>query len=399
MSGTATSGDTSAMGALTSSSTAALISAAANAAASAAAASNSVSASTQGVNIKALIPITLDMQTNCYRRWKTLFHIVLGRFDLLSHIDTDARRPNDPAWVQADLTVVMWLHATLDDNLMDMVMVDDPTARRVRNTITTYFNNNKASRAIDLEAELHSIQQGDLSVSEYCHKIQHLAHCLADCDQPVSDRVLVHQLIRGLDARFSTLKTLLPALPTFPTFPAAREHLFREERALLQKSQPSSTESALVATDGTASTSDAGGGARADNGGRGTNYNNYRGGRTSGRGGGRYGRGRGRGGGGGRGNSNNAGRGQQQQPQPQQQAVPAWIPYYPQWGGMAWRAPWAGTTGPGVLGARPPAPAGQAYPAFTSPPTQSAPSSYSWDTSSLIAALHAASQQQPNNGE
>ncbi|CAN6235584.1 unnamed protein product [Urochloa humidicola] len=365
------------MSALDNSSTAALISAAASAAAFAAAASSSFSSSTQGVNIKGLIPLTLDTQSNCFRHWKSLFRIVLGRFNLLPHIESDTRRPNNPAWVQADLTVVMWLHATLDDNLMDMVMVDDPTARCVWTTIETFFNNNKPSRAVDLEAELHSLEQSDLSVSAYCHKLQHLAHGLADCDQPVTDRALVHQLIRGLAPRFATLKTHLSALPQFPTFIAARDHLLREERVQLKKSSPPSTESAFIASDGSPSSGDTSSGNRHDNGGRGNSSNNSRGGRNGGRGGGRNGRGSGgRGRGGGRGNSSNNnsnGRGTPQQAPPQ--SLPAWIPYYPQWGGMAWRAPWTGTTGPGLLGVRPPTPAGQAY--FTTPTTLSAPSSAS----------------------
>ncbi|CAN6204914.1 unnamed protein product [Urochloa humidicola] len=315
MSDTLASVESSSMAALNNASAAALISVDANAAASTAA------ASTQGVNIRGLIPITLDMQSTCYRRWKSLFRIVLGRFDLLSHIDSDTRRSID-----SDLTVVMWLHATLADDLMDMIMVEDPTTPRVWTTIETIFNNNKPSRAVDLEAELHSLVQGDLSVSAYCHQLQHLAHGLTDSDQPVSDRVLVHQLICGLDARFATLKTLLPALPQFPSFSNARSHLLREECAQLKKSS-SSTESALISSDGSSSSTNgaSGDGTRHDNGGRGNSSNDSRGGHNGGRGGGR-----------GHSSNNNSGRGQQQQ---QQSSVPALIPYYPHWGGVAWRLP------------------------------------------------------------
>jgi hypothetical protein len=37
------------------------------------------------------------MQSTSFHRWRNLFRIVLGRFDLHSHIDTNNSRPNDTA--------------------------------------------------------------------------------------------------------------------------------------------------------------------------------------------------------------------------------------------------------------------------------------------------------------
>jgi hypothetical protein len=47
------------------------------------------------------------------------------------------------------------------------------------------------------------------------------------------DRALVHQLIRGLNQKFSFLKTLLPLLPRFPTFIEARDLVLSDETTLL----------------------------------------------------------------------------------------------------------------------------------------------------------------------
>jgi hypothetical protein len=81
--------------AISNASTSALISEVASAAASTAAAHSSLP--TQSVNIKSLIPITLDMESTSYRHWRNTFRIVLGRFDLLSHITANTPRPNDAA--------------------------------------------------------------------------------------------------------------------------------------------------------------------------------------------------------------------------------------------------------------------------------------------------------------
>jgi hypothetical protein len=88
------------------------------------------------------------MGSHSYRRRRNLFRIVLGRFDLRSHVDVNTPRPNDAAWVQANLTVLMWLYATLADDLLDMVTEENPTAYSVWQKIHEFFNNNKASRAV-----------------------------------------------------------------------------------------------------------------------------------------------------------------------------------------------------------------------------------------------------------
>lgn len=60
------------------------------------------------------------MESNSYRCWRNTFRIALRHFDMLSHRDNNAPRPNNAAWVQADLTILMWLHATLTDDLMQL---------------------------------------------------------------------------------------------------------------------------------------------------------------------------------------------------------------------------------------------------------------------------------------
>jgi histone deacetylase 1/2 len=392
---TQAAGDSSTAAALTSASTAALISEIASAAATAAA-SNSNSGHTQNINIKSLIPITLDMESNSYRRWRSTFRIILGRFDLLSHIDTNTPRPDDSAWVQADLTVLMWLHATLADDLMDMVLEDKPTAYSVWRQIAEFFTNNKPSRAVQLEAEFHGLKQGDLSASAYCHRLKTLADALADCDQPLRPRALVHQLVAGLHPRYHTLKTMIPALPQFPSFIQARTMLLAEEASQdANKQSSTATDTALIATEGGSTTGEQSG-TRQDSGER--TSSNTSGGRSGGRGnggGGRNGgRGRGRGRGGGRGHQNyntHGGYGGRQMSQ-----TPNWQAFFSPWGapwGAGWRAPWTGATGPGVNN-RPPH---QAYNAFSQPTTTSAPAT--WDTTGLMQALHAASLQQPSTGE
>jgi hypothetical protein len=51
----------------------------------------------------------------------------------------------------------MWLHATLADDLMDMVMKENPAAYSVWKQIVDFFTTNEESRVVQLEAEFHGL--------------------------------------------------------------------------------------------------------------------------------------------------------------------------------------------------------------------------------------------------
>jgi uncharacterized membrane protein YgcG len=218
------------------------------------------------------------------------------------------------------------------------------------------FTGNKPSRVVHLECELHNLVQGDMLAHDYNHQLQQLANSLVDCDAPIFDHALVHQLIRGLNPKFSILKTLLPLLPRFATFIKASDLILHDETSQDVESKRG-VETTLLTTGAAAAKTDTTPPAQpTPNGVTNNNANNnfYVGGH--GRSGGR-GRGGGRGhgghnggcGGGGRNaNSNNA---------------PFWAPsspWAPSWG-VPWCAPWTGVTGPGLLDHHPPTMPAQAY--------------------------------------
>jgi hypothetical protein len=218
-----------------------------------------------------------------------------------------------------------------------------------------------------------------MAAHDYCHRLQQLANSLADYDVPVSDQALVHQLIRGLNPKFSVLKTLLPLLPRFPTFIEARELILRDKSSRDAESKRSSETALLAAGSLTPKTENpppappipecatntnnffyGGPGCGCDHDG-----NQGRGGRNGGCGGG-----------GRNGNNNNNPNAPHRSPS---------SPWGPAWC-VGWRTPWTGMTGPGILGSHPPMPA-QAYQAFQ-PSTMTAPlQAPCWDTSDLLQAL------------
>jgi hypothetical protein len=84
------------------------------------------------VSIKALVQYTLDMETYNYTKWRTLFSMVLGRFNLLHHVTDDVTHPTDLEWTKDDLHVGNWIYYTISKKILDMCLcLDRPTARKI----------------------------------------------------------------------------------------------------------------------------------------------------------------------------------------------------------------------------------------------------------------------------
>ncbi|KAI4984332.1 hypothetical protein ZWY2020_057651 [Hordeum vulgare] len=74
-----------------------------------------------------------------------------------------------------------------------------------------------------------------MTVAQYCRRLQQLAVAMSDVGEPVSDRSLTLQLIRGLSRRFHVMATLLPMQHPFPAFLQARSRLLLEEIAVIER--------------------------------------------------------------------------------------------------------------------------------------------------------------------
>ena len=61
------------------------------------------------INIKSHIPVTLDLGDSNFTTWRTFFHVVFRKFDLMDHINssTDARlKVFDTEWTMIDTCIV-----------------------------------------------------------------------------------------------------------------------------------------------------------------------------------------------------------------------------------------------------------------------------------------------------
>jgi hypothetical protein len=121
-------------------------------------------------NIRSLIHIVLDVDSNHFNRWRSQFQLVLGKFSLQAHV-LAAPAPS-PDWDQMDCVVKSWILDSLTDNLAEIVSIQGATARDVWLTVESQFLGNRETRAIQLEMMFHNFVQGDLSVTEYCRRLK-----------------------------------------------------------------------------------------------------------------------------------------------------------------------------------------------------------------------------------
>jgi hypothetical protein len=122
-----------------------------------------------------------------------------GKFGLLRHLYDPVPAANavDVAQEQADCCVRSWIFRFVANPVLDKAMDDTiQTARQLWFAIEALFQVNKASRAIFLSHEFHSMTQGDYSIDEYCLCVKTTADKPHDIGRPVSESTLVFSYAR-----------------------------------------------------------------------------------------------------------------------------------------------------------------------------------------------------------
>jgi hypothetical protein len=103
------------------------------------------------------------------------------------------------------------------------------TARHLQLVIENQFLGNREQRTLHLDAAFRTFVQGDLSVSECCRKFKAMADGLADLGSPVEDRILVLNILRGLNQRFEHVGSIIRRYSPFLNFLKVRDDLLLEE--------------------------------------------------------------------------------------------------------------------------------------------------------------------------
>jgi hypothetical protein len=193
-------------------------------------------ASSPAVNVASVrthVPVTLNLAASNFTKWRMLIRVLLGKYDLLAHVNTVTAPADRTAdWTREDYIVRSWLYGSISDEILDIIMAEDQTAQEAWQLITNLFLDNQMTRAVYLEAEFRGIVQGDLSITAYCHRLKSLADSLRDAGTPVTDQVLVLNCLRGLNPRFADITTIVTMQSPLPTFAQTRSLLTLRETQL-----------------------------------------------------------------------------------------------------------------------------------------------------------------------
>jgi hypothetical protein len=201
------------------------------------------------LNVKALVPVVLDIGAANYSKWCGLFLVTLGKYALSDHVLSDAAFPEHATWARMDCVVLTWLYGTIAADLLESVMQPDVTALQVWLCLEVQFLGHQEQRAMNLSAEFHNFVQGDLSANDYCRRLKSMADARTELGDPITDKQLVLAMLQGLNPRYENLQTILPLQRPFPSFIEARSQLILAE---INKGSKASTNSstALIAVTG-----------------------------------------------------------------------------------------------------------------------------------------------------
>jgi hypothetical protein len=180
------------------------------------------------LNVRQLVNIVLDSSSTNYASWRDLMEQALQRYALIKHVTDDAPS-NDPRWIQMDSVVLNWISNTISTDLHQVVRERGCTARHLWLAIKNQFLDNHEQRTLHLDVAFHTFVQGDLSINEYCRKFKVMTDDLADLDAPVKDRILILNILQGLNQRFEHVGSIIRCYSPFPNFLKVRDDLLLEE--------------------------------------------------------------------------------------------------------------------------------------------------------------------------
>ncbi|CAH1435111.1 unnamed protein product [Lactuca virosa] len=170
-------------------------------------------------NVKAFIPLILDLNQLNHDSWCELFQTHYTGFGVLGHLDRSSKPKNadDEERYTLDSLVKMWIYGTLIQSLLNMVTKHGSTANSLWLSIKALFRDNKKARVMELDNEFHLISMGDHFVNEYYEKMKVTTDLLANIGYPVPKRTIVSHFLNDVSLKFDHMSTKITHKDAFPT--------------------------------------------------------------------------------------------------------------------------------------------------------------------------------------
>jgi hypothetical protein len=104
------------------------------------------------LNVRSLVNIVLDSSSTTYASWRDMMMMVLERYALLDHADSDVASSTDPGWRRMDIVVLNWISNSITLELHQVVRERGATARHLCLAIENQFLGNREQRTLHLDA-------------------------------------------------------------------------------------------------------------------------------------------------------------------------------------------------------------------------------------------------------
>jgi hypothetical protein len=114
--------------------------------------------------------------------------------------------PDYLSWYQKDQLIITVLVSTLSDSYVSHD-VGYTTSRALWESLEKMFASQAHARIMQVHFQLATLKKGNLSVTDYFHKLKTLSDTLAACGQPLNDFEAVSFLLAGLGSEFDPLVT------------------------------------------------------------------------------------------------------------------------------------------------------------------------------------------------
>ncbi|XP_022023574.1 uncharacterized protein LOC110923826 [Helianthus annuus] len=217
-------------------------------------------------NIKALIPITLDIENGHYTAWSKLFKIHCISYDVYDHLqpkkttETSSSSDIDKAkdatssslsWERLDSIVLQWIYGTISTDLLHTILKPNTNAYAIWTALANIFQDNKATRTINLNNKFASTRLEQFpSMMAYCQALKVIYDQLTNVGSPITEEQLVLQLLMGLTEAYESTATIIQQTSPLPDFYETRSRLcMAETRKVNQvRNAAQAAGTALVAT-------------------------------------------------------------------------------------------------------------------------------------------------------
>jgi hypothetical protein len=114
----------------------------------------------------------------------------------------------------------------ISPDLQDVARQCSHMAHNTSLALQNHFLRNCETHALHIDATFRSFVRGDLSINDYCQKLKGFTNSLVNLNVDVTDRILMLNVLHGLNKHFEHLHAIFTHATPFPVVPeGARQSL------------------------------------------------------------------------------------------------------------------------------------------------------------------------------